>query len=127
MTIQPGDKVEVQDRTGVTDLCVDGEQYYVLINNNGLLTLEDTDGFSSFNISANQVKKMKVDSNSQIIDELYEQSKHAHFYLYDTEFANAINFVSAVGEPTYSEVGNTKWFSAENGKITATAFLKEED
>ncbi|EKP7338726.1 hypothetical protein P3888_001093 [Listeria monocytogenes] len=127
MSIQPGDKVEVQDRAGVAELCVDGEQFHVLINNNGLLTVEDEDGFSSFNIPATQVKKMKENRNSQLVNELYEQSKHAHFYLYDTEFANAINFVSAVGEPTYSEVGNTKWFSAENGKITATAFLKEED
>ncbi|WP_322948674.1 hypothetical protein [Listeria monocytogenes] len=127
MSIQAGDKVEVQDRTGVTDLCVDGEQFYVLINNDGLLTVEDTDGFSSFNIPCRQVKKVKVDTNNQIIDELYEQSEHVHFYLYDTEFANAFNFVSTVGEPAYSEVSNTKWFSATNGKITATAFLKGDD
>ncbi|EAE4821200.1 hypothetical protein E1U37_15215, partial [Listeria monocytogenes] len=74
MSIQAGDKVEVQDRTGVTDLCVDGEQFYVLINNNGLLTVEDEDGFSSFNIPATKVKKMKENRNSQLVNELYEQS-----------------------------------------------------
>ncbi|EDN7323716.1 hypothetical protein FHK07_12075 [Listeria monocytogenes] len=59
--INPGDRVEVQDRTGVTDLCVDGEQLFVIVNNNGLLTVEDSDGFSSFNIPARQVKKVKED------------------------------------------------------------------
>ncbi|EAC4638173.1 hypothetical protein D5L96_00215 [Listeria monocytogenes] len=57
--INPGDRVEVQDRSGVTDLCVDGEQLFVIVNNNGLLTVEDSDGFSSFNIPARQVKKVK--------------------------------------------------------------------
>lgn len=60
MSIVAGDKVEVQDRTGVADLCVDGEQLNVLVNNNGLLTIEDTDGFSSFNIPATQVKKVTI-------------------------------------------------------------------
>ncbi|EAH3447167.1 hypothetical protein D5V38_15825, partial [Listeria monocytogenes] len=62
MSIFAGDKVEVQDRSGVAELCVDGEQFYVLINNDGLLTVQDTDGFSSFNIPCRQVKKVKEES-----------------------------------------------------------------
>lgn len=127
MSIQPGDKVEVQDRAGVAELCVDGEQFHVLINNNGLLTVEDEDGFSSFNIPATQVKKMKVDSNSQIIDELYEQSDSVSFSIYNADTDKAKMFVSNVNKPQFDERNNVKWYSASKGKITATAFLKGDD
>ncbi|HFQ6236111.1 TPA: hypothetical protein ACHSD2_003088, partial [Listeria monocytogenes] len=85
MSIQPGDKVEVQDRAGVAELCVDGEQFHVLINNNGLLTVEDEDGFSSFNIPTTQVKKMKENRNSQLVNELYEQSDSVSFSIYNAD------------------------------------------
>ncbi|HFQ6236199.1 TPA: hypothetical protein ACHSD2_003177, partial [Listeria monocytogenes] len=89
MSIQAGDKVEVQDRTGVTDLCVDGEQFYVLINNDGLLTVQDTDGFSSFNIPATQVKKVKVNSDVKLINELYGQSDAVSFSIYNADIDKA--------------------------------------
>ncbi|HDM9043267.1 TPA: hypothetical protein P0312_003076 [Listeria monocytogenes] len=127
MSIQPGDKVEVQDRAGVAELCVDGEQFHVLINNNGLLTVEDEDGFSSFNIPATQVKKMKENRNSQLVNELYEQSDSVSFSIYNADTDKAKMFVSNVNKPQFDERNNVKWFSATNGKITATAFLKKED
>lgn len=127
MSIQAGDKVEVQDRTGVTDLCVDGEQFYVLINNNGLLTVEDEDGFSSFNIPATKVKKMKENRNSQLVNELYEQSDSVSFSIYNADRDKAKMFVSNVNKPQFDERNNVKWYSASKGKITATAFLKGDD
>ncbi|EED2603660.1 hypothetical protein G7536_002372 [Listeria monocytogenes] len=127
MSIQAGDKVEVQDRTGVTDLCVDGEQFYVLINNDGLLTVQDTDGFSSFNIPATQVKKVKVDSDVKLINELYEQSDAVSFSKYNADIDKANLFVSNVNKPQFDERNNVKWYSASKDKITATAFLKGDD
>ncbi|EAG9597479.1 hypothetical protein D5N08_15010 [Listeria monocytogenes] len=127
MSIVAGDKVEVQDRTGVADLCVDGEQFHVLMNNNDLLTVEDEDGFSSFNIPATQVKKVKVDSDVKLINELYDQSDSVNFYIYDVDIDKAILFVSNVAKAEFNEANNEKWFSATNGKITAVAFLKGDD
>ncbi|EAD0075989.1 hypothetical protein ACOZ62_002624 [Listeria monocytogenes] len=127
MSIFAGDKVEVQDRTGVAELCVDGEQFHVLMNNDGLLTVEDEDGFSSFNIPATQVKKVKENRNSQLVNELYEQSDSVNFYIYDVDIDKAILFVSNVGKAEFNEANNEKWFSATNGKITAVAFLKGDD
>lgn len=127
MSIQPGDKVEVQDRAGVAELCVDGEQFHVLINNNGLLTVEDEDGFSSFNIPTTQVKKMKGNRNSQLVNELYEQSDSVSFSIYNANTDKAKMFVSNVNKPQFDERNNVKWYSASKGKITATAFLKGDD
>ncbi|EAD3233800.1 hypothetical protein [Listeria marthii] len=127
MSIIAGDKVEVQDRTGVADLCVDGEQLNVLVNNNGLLTIEDTDGFSSFNIPATQVKKVKENRNSQLVNELHEQSDSVSFSLYDADIDKAKLFVSNVNKPQYDERNNVRWYSASKDKITATAFLKGDD
>ncbi|EAC3455796.1 hypothetical protein ARO71_14545 [Listeria monocytogenes] len=127
MSIQAGDKVEVQDRSGVAELCVDGEQFHVLINNNGLLTVEDEDGFSSFNIPTTQVKKVKENNNNQLVNELYDQSDSVNFYIYDVDIDKAILFVSNLGKPQYDENANVKWYSATKGKITATAFLKGDD
>ncbi|HDU7579689.1 TPA: hypothetical protein RF469_000498 [Listeria monocytogenes] len=127
MSIVAGDKVEVQDRTGVADLCVDGEQLNVLVNNNGLLTIEDTDGFSSFNIPATQVKKVKVNSDVKLINELYGQSDAVSFSIYNADIDKAKLFVSNVNKPQFDERNNVKWYSASKGKITATAFLKGDD
>ncbi|EAF0519868.1 hypothetical protein ACSG7L_002919 [Listeria innocua] len=127
MSIRPGDKVEVQDRAGVAELCVDGEQFHVLINNNGLLTVEDEDGFSSFNIPTTQVKKMKENRNSQLVNELYEQSDSVSFSIYNADTDKAKMFVSNVNKPQFDERNNVKWYSASKGKITATAFLKGDD
>ncbi|EAD2769352.1 hypothetical protein QET21_002464 [Listeria monocytogenes] len=127
MSIIAGDKVEVQDRTGVAELCVDGEQFHVLMNNDGLLTVEDEDGFSSFNIPATQVKKVKESSDSQLVNELYRQSQSANFTIYDADVDKAISFVSLVSEAIFTESNNMKWYSSTNGKITATAFLKGDD
>ncbi|EAC7448914.1 hypothetical protein APD81_14590 [Listeria monocytogenes] len=127
MSIFAGDKVEVQDRTGVVELCVDGEQFHVLINNNGLLTVEDEDGFSSFNIPATQVKKVKVDSDVKLINELYEQSDAVSFSIYNADIDKANLFVSNVNKPQFDERNNVKWYSASKDKITATAFLKGDD
>ncbi|EAA0045095.1 hypothetical protein ARP93_13340 [Listeria monocytogenes] len=127
MSIQPGDKVEVQDRAGVAELCVGGEQFHVLINNNGLLTVEDEDGFSSFNIPTTQVKKMKENRNSQLVNELYEQSDSVSFSIYNADTDKAKMFVSNVNKPQFDERNNVKWYSASKGKITATAFLKGDD
>ncbi|EAC4922946.1 hypothetical protein ARR50_15485, partial [Listeria monocytogenes] len=110
MSIQPGDKVEVQDRAGVTDLCVDGEQFYVLINNDGLLTVQDTDGFSSFNIPCRQVKKVKEES--QLISELYKEAYDVEFRLYFANVSDATNFVSKVEKPKFEQSMDVKWFSA---------------
>ncbi|EAE7843986.1 hypothetical protein BMJ43_10890 [Listeria monocytogenes] len=125
--INPGDRVEVQDCSGVTDLCVDGEQLFVIVNNNGLLTVEDSDGFSSFNIPASQVKKVKEDRIEVLLNELYEKTTNVSFNLHGADQSNAISFVSIVGKPKYGEGYGTKWFSAENGKIEATAFLKGDE
>ncbi|EAC4953330.1 hypothetical protein Q900_02525 [Listeria monocytogenes] len=127
MSIIAGDKVEVQDRIGVAELCVDGEQFHVLINNNGLLTVEGEDGFSSFNIPATQVKKVKENRNSQLVNELYDQSDSVNLYIYDVDINKAKLFVSNVNKPEFDERNNVKWYSASKDKITATAFLKGDD
>ncbi|EKO2958566.1 hypothetical protein PZ837_001926 [Listeria monocytogenes] len=127
MSIIAGDKVEVQDRTGVAELCVDGEQFHVLMNNNDLLTVEDEDGFSSFNIPATQVKKVKVDSDVKLINELYEQSDAVSFSIYNADIDKAKLFVSNVNKPRFDERNNVKRYSASKDKITATAFLKGDD
>ncbi len=127
MSIFAGDKVEVQDRSGVAELCVDGEQFHVLINNNGLLTVEGEDGFSSFNIPATQVKKVKENRNSQLVNELYDQSDYVNLYIYDVDIDKAKLFVSNVNKPQFDERNNVKWYSASKDKITATAFLKGDD
>lgn len=127
MSIFAGDKIEVQDRSGVAELCVDGEQFHVLINNNGLLTVEDEDGFSSFNIPATQVKKVKVNSDVKLINELYDQSDAVSFSIYNADIGKAKLFVSNVNKPQFDERNNVKWYSASKGKITATAFLKGDN
>ncbi|HDU1203433.1 TPA: hypothetical protein REU91_002808 [Listeria monocytogenes] len=127
MSIFAGDKIEVQDRSGVAELCVDGEQFHVLINNNGLLTVEGEDGFSSFNIPATQVKKVKENRNSQLVNELYDQSDSVNLYIYDVDIDKAKLFVSNVNKPQFDERNNVKWCSASKDKITATAFLKGDD
>ncbi|EMX3571180.1 hypothetical protein AAGY69_003015 [Listeria monocytogenes] len=127
MSIFAGDKIEVQDRSGVAELCVDGEQFHVLINNNGLLTVEGEDGFSSFNIPATQVKKVKENRNSQLVNELYDQSDSVNLYIYDVDIDKAKLFVSNVNKPRFDERNNVKWYSASKDKITATAFLKGDD
>lgn len=127
MSIFAGDKVEVQDRSGVAELCVDGEQFHVLINNNGLLTVEGEDGFSSFNIPATQVKKVKENRNSQLVSELYEQSDAVSFSIYNADIGKAKLFVSNVNKPQFDERNNVKWYSASKDKITATAFLKGDN
>ncbi|HAA9660346.1 TPA_asm: hypothetical protein GIH59_08620 [Listeria monocytogenes] len=127
MSIFAGDKIEVQDRSGVAELCVDGEQFHVLMNNDGLLTVEDEDGFSSFNIPATQVKKVKVNSDVKLINELYDQSDAVSFSIYNADIDKAKLFVSNVNKPQFDERNNVKWYSASKGKITATAFLKGDD
>lgn len=127
MSIFAGDKIEVQDRSGVAELCVDGEQFHVLINNNGLLTVEGEDGFSSFNIPATQVKKVKENRNSQLVNELYDKSDSVNLYIYDVDIDKAKLFVSNVNKPQFDERNNVKWYSASKDKITATAFLKGDD
>ncbi|EPZ2262860.1 hypothetical protein ACXLMT_000333 [Listeria monocytogenes] len=127
MSIFAGDKIEVQDRSGVAELCVDGEQFHVLINNNGLLTVEGEDGFSSFNIPATQVKKVKENRNSQLVNELYDQSDSVNLYIYDVDIDKAKLFVSNVNKPQFDERNNVKWYSASKDKITATAFLKGDN
>ncbi|EAE7494731.1 hypothetical protein ACOLYJ_003088 [Listeria monocytogenes] len=127
MSIFAGDKIEVQDRSGVAELCVDGEQFHVLMNNGCLLTVEDEDGFSSFNIPATQVKKVKVNSDVKLINELYGQSDAVSFSIYNADIDKAKLFVSNVNKPQFDERNNVKWYSASKGKITATAFLKGDD
>ncbi|MBC1904048.1 hypothetical protein HCA50_11040 [Listeria innocua] len=65
MSIVAGDKVEVQDRTGVEKYVIDGEIYKVIgLNQGGMLKLIDNDGFSEIFIPCNQVKKVVEDVNS---------------------------------------------------------------
>ncbi|EKB1221280.1 hypothetical protein ONC83_002843 [Listeria monocytogenes] len=65
MSIQPGDKVEVQDRSGVEKYVIDGEIYKVIGSyQSGMLKLQDNDGFSEIFIPRNQVKKVVEDVNN---------------------------------------------------------------
>lgn len=62
MSIQPGDKVEVQDRTGVEKYVIDGEIYVVIgSHQSGMLKIQDNDGFSEIFIPRSQVKKVVED------------------------------------------------------------------
>ncbi|EAG7819590.1 hypothetical protein BLI87_14725 [Listeria monocytogenes] len=97
------------------------------MNNGGLLTVEDEDGFSSFNIPATQVKKVKVNSDVKLINELYDQSDAVSFSIYNADIDKAKLFVSNVNKPQFDERNNVKWYSASKDKITATAFLKGDD
>ncbi|AZU53095.1 Hypothetical protein FORC57_1254 [Listeria monocytogenes] len=65
MSIIAGDKVEVQDRTGVEKYVIDGEIYKVIGSyQSGMLKLQDNDGFSEIFIPRNQVKKVVEDVNN---------------------------------------------------------------
>ncbi|AKI40168.1 hypothetical protein Y461_02565 [Listeria monocytogenes] len=65
MSIFAGDKVEVQDRTGVEKYVIDGEIYKVIGSyQSGMLKLQDNDGFSEIFIPRNQVKKVVEDVNN---------------------------------------------------------------
>ncbi|HCW3343436.1 TPA: hypothetical protein OXE00_002748 [Listeria monocytogenes] len=62
MSIQPGDKVEVQDRAGVEKYVIDGEIYRVIgLHQSGMLKIQDNDGFSEIFIPRSQVKKVVED------------------------------------------------------------------
>ncbi|MBC6169232.1 hypothetical protein [Listeria seeligeri] len=62
MSIQAGDKVEVQDRTGVEKYVIDGELYTVIkLYESGMLQIQDDDGFGEIFIPRNQVKKVVED------------------------------------------------------------------
>ncbi|EAD7568591.1 hypothetical protein AF829_12705 [Listeria monocytogenes] len=65
MSIIAGDKVEVQDRSGVEKYVIDGEIYKVIGSYlSGMLKLQDNDGFSEIFIPRNQVKKVVEDVNN---------------------------------------------------------------
>ncbi|EAF8589932.1 hypothetical protein A0T49_07700 [Listeria monocytogenes] len=65
MSIFAGDKVEVQDRTGVEKYVIDGEIYTVIkLYESGRLQIQDNDGFSEIFIPRNQVKKVVEDVNN---------------------------------------------------------------
>ncbi|EAG1008472.1 hypothetical protein ACY2F2_001023 [Listeria monocytogenes] len=65
MSIIAGDKVEVQDRSGVEKYVIDGEIYKVIGSyQSGMLKLQDNDGFSEIFIPRNQVKKVVEDVNN---------------------------------------------------------------
>ncbi|ECL4453118.1 hypothetical protein FTE40_13210 [Listeria monocytogenes] len=65
MSIFTGDKVEVQDRSGVEKYVIDGEIYKVIGSyQSGMLKLQDNDGFSEIFIPRNQVKKVVEDVNN---------------------------------------------------------------
>lgn len=65
MSIMAGDKVEVQDRSGVEKYVIDGEIYKVIGSyQSGMLKLQDNDGFSEIFIPRNQVKKVVEDVNN---------------------------------------------------------------
>ncbi|HHW4424903.1 TPA: hypothetical protein ACUWRN_002899 [Listeria monocytogenes] len=65
MSIFAGDKVEVQDRTGVEKYVIDGEIYKVIGSyQSGMLKLQDNDGSSEIFIPRNQVKKVVEDVNN---------------------------------------------------------------
>ncbi|HAC3711294.1 TPA_asm: hypothetical protein GZO50_05080 [Listeria monocytogenes] len=65
MSIFAGDKIEVQDRTGVEKYVIDGEIYKVIGSyQSGMLKLQDNDGFSEIFIPRNQVKKVVEDVNN---------------------------------------------------------------
>ncbi|EAD3596523.1 hypothetical protein ABE798_000501 [Listeria monocytogenes] len=65
MSIFAGDKVEVQDRSGVEKYVIDGEIYKVIGSyQSGMLKLQDNDGFSEIFIPRNQVKKVVEDVNN---------------------------------------------------------------
>ncbi|EAC9742599.1 TPA: hypothetical protein K8H41_002994 [Listeria monocytogenes] len=65
MSIQAGDKVEVQDRTGVEKYVIDGEIYRVIgSHQSGMLKIQDIDGFGVIFIPCNQVKKVVEDVNT---------------------------------------------------------------
>ncbi|EHF2906812.1 TPA: hypothetical protein ACSY7W_02550 [Listeria monocytogenes] len=65
MSIFAGDKIEVQDRSGVEKYVIDGEIYKVIGSyQSGMLKLQDNDGFSEIFIPRNQVKKVVEDVNN---------------------------------------------------------------
>ncbi|MCY45350.1 hypothetical protein DXP67_14780 [Listeria monocytogenes serotype 1/2b] len=64
MSIFAGDKIEVQDRSGVEKYVIDGEIYTVIkLYESGMLQIQDNDGFSKIFIPRNQVKKVMEDVN----------------------------------------------------------------
>lgn len=53
MSIFAGDKIEVQDRSGVEKYVIDGEIYTVIkLYESGMLQIQDNDGFSKIFIHA---------------------------------------------------------------------------
>ncbi|MBC1420150.1 hypothetical protein [Listeria fleischmannii] len=123
--IKCGDLVEIQDRTNVEEFCIDGEIYKVLAKNDTTLTLQDTDGFSKFNISERQVKlHEKTLSDSDILQIIHRTDK-IWFYKHGCTIEEAYDLAREVAVPQFVKKGNAAWFNAENGNISISTFLKE--
>lgn len=75
------------------------------------------------NISVDEL----LNETSAKIEKLYSRSEYAHFKIYNASEKEAREFVSNIGEPEYYEHDSTRWFTATNGKIEATAFLKGDE
>ncbi|MBC1233652.1 hypothetical protein [Listeria booriae] len=58
---------------------------------------------------------------------LLNECKTTQFYKYDCTTSEAKAFVSLVGTPEFNGTEDVQWYSATNGKIRATAFLKESE
>lgn len=58
---------------------------------------------------------------------LLNECRYAQFHKYDCTTNEAKAFVSLVGTPKFDGTEDVQWYNATNGKISATAFLKESE
>ncbi|WP_088840670.1 hypothetical protein [Listeria sp. ILCC797] len=123
--IKCDDLVEIQDRTGVEEFCIDGETYKVIAKVDGTLTLQDISGFSKFNIPEMQVKVNKKALSGSDILHIMRQADTIHFYKHECTIDEAYNFSKKIGNPQFVKSGKIAWFDSNNDNVSITAFLKE--
>ena len=71
-----------------------------------------------------RIRKKYLSNKEQNILELYRECDSAAFYKHDVSTELARSFVSIVSTPNTHSSGDLIWVSAENNKLSATAFIK---
>lgn len=76
-------------------------------------------------IKKKKLVKRSLTPEQELVLKLYDNCEGVSFYRYEEpDLAEAALYVGLVGKPEMKERGTAKWAFSENGKISATAFLK---
>ncbi|OFL87286.1 hypothetical protein [Enterococcus sp. HMSC072H05] len=71
-----------------------------------------------------RIRKKYLTNEEQKLLTLYRDCESVQFFRYKDSTDKAKNFVSIVSKAKTESSGETRWFSSEEGKISATAFIK---